>query len=118
MLKSPKNKGSRLERKVAQKIRLSGLDKEATRMPLSGAAFSLETDIKTKLPFAFECKNQEKVKLWEWWEQAERGRKPFKPPVLVISANYRTEIAVMKFDDWLNLVQEIEDLKKLLKGGE
>lgn len=114
-LKSPKSKGSRLERKVAQKIRLSGLDKTATRMVLSGAAFGLETDIRTRLPFAFECKNQERVQLWEWWEQAERGRKPFKPPVLVISSNYRPELAVMKLDDWLNVLKELEDYKSLNK---
>jgi hypothetical protein len=110
-MKHAKEKGSRLERKIAQKIRLSGLDKEATRMVLSGAAFGLETDIRTKLPYAFECKNQETVKLWAWWEQAEKGRKPFKPPVLVVGGNYRPQLAVMLFDDWLNILKEVEDLK-------
>lgn len=112
MLKHNKEKGSRLERKVAQKIRLSGLDKNASRMVLSGAAFGFETDIRTTLPFAFEVKNQETVKLWAFWEQAERGRKAFKPPVLVVGGNHRPQLAVMKFDDWLNLLKELEDLRK------
>ena len=107
-----KAKGSRLERKVAQKIRWSGLDKKASRMPLSGAAFGLETDIRSTLPFAFEVKNQEKVKLWEWWEEAERGRKPFKPPVLVIGGNFRSLLAVVDFNDFLNTIKELEDWKK------
>lgn len=107
-----KAKGSRLERRVAMEIRRKGLDKTATRMPLSGAAFGLETDIKTHLPYSFECKNQEKVKLWEWWEQTERGRRPFRDPVLVISSNYRPELVVMLLGDWLNLAKTIQDYEK------
>jgi len=113
MLKYPKAKGSALERRVAQKIRRSGLDSTASRMILSGAAFGLETDIRTKLPFRFEVKNQEKVKLWEWWEQAERGRKPMMPPVLVVGGNHRNQLAIMALDDWLNLVKELFDYKDL-----
>ena len=108
-----KAKGSKAERAVATAIRRKGLDDTATRMPLSGAAFGLETDLKTKLNFSFEVKQQEKIKLWEWWEQAERGRKPFKPPVLVVGSNSRQKLCVMLLDDWLDLLKEKEDYKEL-----
>lgn len=114
MIKGLKAKGSRLERVVATKIRHSGLDDTATRMVLSGAAFGLETDIRTKLPYAFEVKNQEKVQLWQFWEQAERGRRPFKDPVLIVGGNHRPQLAVMKFEDWLNILKELDDLKNPL----
>jgi hypothetical protein len=104
-----KEKGRKLELRVAQMIRESGLDKDAMRMPLSGSAFGLETDIKTNLPLAIECKNQEKIKLWEFWEQAERGRRAFKYPCLIVSGNYRPELAVMKFEDLLNLLAEYKN---------
>lgn len=109
--RSKKAKGTRLEKKFAQMIREKGLDADATRMVLSGAAFGFETDIRTKLPFAFEVKNQEKIKFWEWWEQTERGRKAFKTPVLVFSANFRPVMVALTAEDFLNLLAELEDLK-------
>ena len=108
-----KAKGSRLERKVAQKIRRSGLDSTASRMILSGAAFGLETDIRSKLPFRFEIKNQQRVQLWEWWEQAERARKPLMPPVLIIGGNHRPQLSIMLLEDWLDLLTELKDYKEL-----
>lgn len=85
-------------------------------MVLSGAAFGFETDIRTTLPFAFECKNQEKVKLWEFWEQAERGRKAFKPPVLVVSGNFRPILTILKAEDFLNILVEKADLQDQIEG--
>lgn len=95
-------------------IREKGLDDTATRMVLSGAAFGFETDIRTSLPYAFEVKNQETLKFWQFWEQAEKGRKPFKTPVLVYSANFKPMMCIMTAEDWLNMVREIKDLEKLL----
>lgn len=106
---SKKAKGTRLEKRFAQMLREFGLDTNATRMVLSGAAFGFETDIRTRLPFAFECKNHEKIKIWEFWDQAEQARKPFKDPVLVFSGNYRPILVTMKAEDWLNLVKKAED---------
>lgn len=109
--RSRKQKGTRLEQKFAQMLRESGLDKEATRMVLSGGAFGFETDIRSHLPYAFEVKNQERVEIWKWWEQAERGRKAFKAPVLVFSGNYKPVMITMLASDWLNILRELEDLK-------
>lgn len=113
--RSKKAKGTRLEKRFAQLIREKGLDDNATRMILSGAAFGFETDIRTSLPYAFECKNTEKLKLWQFWEQTERARKPFKTPVLVYSANFRPTMCILTAEDFLNMVREIKDLEKLLE---
>lgn len=106
---SKKAKGTRLEKRFAQLIREKGLDEHATRMVLSGAAFGFETDIRTTLPYAFEVKNHEKVKLWEFWDQAEKGRKPFKDPVLVVSGNFRPILCVLKAEDFLNLLVQLKE---------
>lgn len=113
---SKKQKGNRLENRFAQLIRHTGLDDRATRMVMSGAVFGFETDIKTTLPFAFECKNQEKVKLWEFWEQAERGRTAIKPPVLVVSGNYRPILCILKAEDFLQVLAELRDYKEMADG--
>lgn len=106
--RSKKAKGTRLEQKFAGMIREKGLDDTATRMVLSGAAFGFETDIRTSLPFAFECKNTETLKFWQYWEQAEKGRKPFKTPVLVYSANFRPTMCILTAEDFLNLLVELK----------
>lgn len=48
-------------------------------------------------------------------EQAEAQRKPFSPPVLMVTSNYRPILAVMDLRDWLNLVKEKMDLEEKLK---
>jgi hypothetical protein len=101
-----RQKGGRLERKVAELLRQSGLDVKAKRSFQSGAQWAWKSDIYTDLEFALECKNQEKVKIWDFWEQAESQRKPFKDPVLMITSNYRPILAVMKIEDWINLVKK------------
>lgn len=108
--RSKKAKGTRLEKKFAQLIRQKGLDDDAKRMVLSGGAFGFESDIFTKLPYMFEVKNQEKVKLWEFWDQAVAQRKPMKPPVLVVSGNFRPILCVLDANDFLDLLKEVKDL--------
>lgn len=109
--KGAKLKGARLERKVAQMIR-SKLGIEAKRMPLSGAWEHLKTDIYSpEFPFAVEVKNQEKMQFWQWWEQAQEQAKQ-KTPLLVHSSNHRPVMVSMRFEDFLNLVKEVNELWK------
>lgn len=105
-----KQKGARLERKVAAEFRRKGF--EAKRMPMSGAIEGFKTDILGKIPFSVECKNQEKVKLWEWWQQAKQQEKPFKPALLCISSNFRPILAVVELETIINLAKTIEDYEK------
>jgi hypothetical protein len=104
-----KKKGSRLERKVAQLIRLKGLDKNAGRQVLSGGDWAYRGDIRTSLPYQIECKNNERHNIWKEWEQAKDQEKPMKPAVLCISGNYRPILCMMEIDTFLNLVKEIKD---------
>lgn len=108
---SKKAKGKRLEVKIAQLIREYGLDPDAKRMPMSGAIPGFKTDVFTKIPFSLEAKNAEKVKLWEWFNQARDQATIAKPPVLVISGNFRPILAVMNIETWLDLLKEIKDLE-------
>lgn len=107
-----KQKGARLERKIAREIkRILGI--KAKRSFQSGAHWSWKSDIYAPgLNFSIEAKNQEKVRLWEFWNQASNARKAFSPPVLMISGNYRPILAVMDLTDWLNLVKERNDWKE------
>lgn len=101
---SKKQKGSRLERKVAEALRRTGLDPNAGRMPLSGADSHLKGDVRTDLPYTIECKNTERVRLWDFWGQAT-DQAHYHPPVLCISANHRPVLAVVELETLLNLMQ-------------
>lgn len=99
-----KEKGRKLELKFAKMLREYGLDKNASRMPLSGGSWAFRSDIKTTLPYRFECKNQETVRIWEWWDQTYEQR-GYKTPVLVFSGNYRPIMVAMLADDFLAILK-------------
>jgi len=98
-----------LENKIAQMYR--EIDIEAKRMPLSGADSMLKGDIYKRVydGWVDECKNQEKVKLWEWWEQAESQCSHNQKPVLFISGNHRPILAVMRAEDYFQLRKEVKE---------
>jgi hypothetical protein len=108
-------KGKRLELKWAELIRESGLDKSARRRPLSGASKLVKghADIISKLPYSFECKNQEGLmQFWHWWEQAESQGSWNRPPVVVFTSNFYPIMVAMKGEDFLNILKELYDWKK------
>ena len=111
--KSAKAKGSRLERDVAGRIRRKGLDSKAQRMPLSGAIPGLRADVHTQLDVHIECKNQERVKLWEWWQKIRDRRNP----VLVISGNHRPVVAVVDLDYLLDLLKVEQEYLSEVEDG-
>ena len=108
-----KQKGARLENKVVKIFKRSGLVENAKRSFQSGAHWSWKSDIYAPgLNFQIECKNQERIRIWDWWDQAESQRKAYKPPVLMLTSNHRPILAVMNIEDWVNLVKERDEWEK------
>lgn len=98
------HKGRSLELSVAAQIRRKGLDRGAKRMHRSGAISHRPGDVFTNLPYSIECKAQERVELWSWWNQARDQARLGRPPVLVIGGADRPELAVVSLDTLLNLL--------------
>ena len=93
--RSKKAKGKRLEKRVSQLIREKGLDDKARPMIGSGAFDNYKGDIYSpSINLTFEVKNQETVKLWEYWEQAKDQEQAYKPACLIVSGNFRPILAV------------------------
>jgi Holliday junction resolvase len=113
-----KQKGNRFEREVAKMLNQK-FNTNVRRTPMSGG-MSFKGDIIDINPdselfrFSFECKNQEKLNIWKALEQAENDAPRMKEPVVIFTKNFKTEYACMKFEDWMNLVKELEDVKKEL----
>lgn len=100
-LKSPKNKGSRHERDVAEILRFYGFT--AQRTPMSGAIENFKGDITTNAPLFIECKNTEKTHFLEWYKKAE-DQSGSHPPVIVWTCNRNDIYAFLKFSDFMDLI--------------
>ena len=108
-LSSRKEKGKRLERLIAQRINdvLGGYGVTAKRMIMSGAIAGWKGDVFVDgLPVSIEAKNQEKINIWECWDQAESQAGLGKMAVLVFSRNFNKDpLTVIRFEDLLTLFE-------------
>ena len=98
--RSAKNKGKRLQNNVRDilletfKNQLEEDDVKSTTMGESGEDIQLSPAARKLIPYAFECKNQEKLNIWGALEQAEsNGEKG--TPVLEFTRNRSKTYAVI-----------------------
>lgn len=103
------DKGRALELLLARELRRKGLDKGAKRMHRSGAIEHRKSDVFTALRYSFECKNQERVQLWEWWGQVSGQARMGLPPVLVVGGDFRPALAIVDLETLLNLMKVEQD---------
>lgn len=102
-------RGKTFELKVAAMIRHK-LDAGARRDSRSGANWHRQADIFTSLPLHIECKDQETLKPKEWYRDAASAASFNQTPVVVFHSDEEV-MAMLRFDDLLNLFVEIADLK-------
>lgn len=101
-------RGKDLETRVAREVRRI-MKVPAARDPRSGGGW-YKQDIRIPgFDFALECKNQQTIKLRDWWEQTTTVCPVYKTPMLVIAPDEYTELAVVKLQDILGLLKQIED---------
>lgn len=79
---SAKKKGKILEAFVTERLKQSGLDIRATRTPGSGNGH-IKGDIDSDLGILWECKNQAKPKILEWFKEATKDGLGYQKPVVV-----------------------------------
>jgi hypothetical protein len=108
--RSAKNKGKRLQNSVRDilletfKNQLEEDDVKSTTMGESGEDIQLSPAARKLIPYAFECKNQEKLNVWSALEQAEsNGEKGI--PVLVFKRNRSKTYAVIEFKEFVDLIK-------------
>ena len=111
-IKSAKAKGRNLQNLVRDKLRsifvgkkLEDDDIKSQTMGMSGEDIVLTPSAKKVIPYSFECKNTERLNLWKSLEQCESNCED-RNPVLVIKRNRSEVYAVVKFDNFLNLIEE------------
>ena len=108
--RSAKNKGKRLQNSVRDillesfKEQLEPDDIKSTTMGESGEDIQLSPAARKLIPYAIECKNQEKINIWESLKQAESNSEKGKP-VLIFKRNRSKTYAVLEIQDFIDLIK-------------
>lgn len=102
-------KGKTFEQKVASMIRKKA-DSGALRNKGSHANWHRRSDIFTNLPIHVECKDQETVKIKEWFEQADAAASFNQIPTVVFHKDEEV-LACLRFNDLLDLFVQVADLQ-------
>ena len=112
--KSAKAKGRKLQNFVVKELReaypeLEEDDIKAQIMGVSGEDVVLSPLAKRLIGLSFECKNQERLNLWDSLEQAENNCDD-RTPVLVFKRNRSKTYAAIPFEFLIKLITEKEDI--------
>jgi len=110
-VQSRKAKGRRLQQHVRDKVletfeQLEEGDVRSTSMGASGVDVLLSPLAQRLFPFAVECKNQERLNLWESLDQASKNSTEKSMPLLVFKKNSSKVYCTLEFEDLLKLLKK------------
>ena len=84
---SAKAKGRRLQQwfrdLLIDKLRIHKEDIESRSMGAGGEDLIMARAARQKFPYSIECKNQEKINIWESYKQADENSKDYEPVVVI-----------------------------------
>ena len=103
---SSKAKGRRLQKwvreQLIEKLKIHEEDIESRSMGAGGEDLIMARAARKKFPYSVECKNQEKVNLWEAYNQACDNSGNYEPivvlkrnnvkPLVLVDADYFVEL--------------------------
>ena len=105
---SKKGKGRRLQNFVRDRLLdsfpiLEPDEVKTAIMGESGEDIKLSPAAKREIPYSFECKNQERLSIWESLKQAETNCN-YRTPVLIFKRNHSKTYAVIDIDKFMKLI--------------
>jgi len=111
---SAKAKGRKLQQWVRDAIvsacKLQADDVQSRSMGASGEDIMLSPTARARFPFSIECKNQERISIWKFYEQAKSNSEVHEP-LLIIKRNNHEPLAVV------NARYFIENACKSVRSG-
>ena len=106
---SAKSKGRRLQQWVRSLlIKVFDLEEDdvhSRSMGAGGEDIMLSPKARVIFPYSVECKNQERLNLWEAWKQAEANAGDYEPCV-IIKKNRHKPLAVVDAEHFIGLLNE------------
>ena len=95
---SAKAKGRKLQQwmrnLLIEKLDVHPEDIESRSMGAGGEDLIMARAAREKFPLSIECKNQEKVNVWESYKQAEENSKDYEPVVVIKRNNVKPLVVV------------------------
>ena len=110
--RSAKAKGRRLQNFVRDILRevfssLEPDDIKSQTMGMCGEDIVLSPAARKKIPYSFECKNQESLNIWKSLQQAEDNCGD-RTPILIFKRNRTLPYVVMPFQHFIDILEENE----------
>lgn len=95
---SAKAKGRRLQQwvrdQLIEKLDVHPEDVESRSMGAGGEDLIMARAAREKFPYSIECKNQEKLNIWESYSQAVENSKNYEPVVVIKRNNHKALVVV------------------------
>ena len=83
-------------------------DIESRSMGAGGEDLIMARAAREKFPYSVECKNQEKINIWESYKQADSNSKVYEP-VVVLKRNNHKPLVLVDAECFVNLHKEKKD---------
>ena len=103
---SKKAKGRRLQQWVRdiliEKLEVHPEDIESRSMGAGGEDLIMARAARESFPYSIECKNQEKINIWEAYKQAEDNSKDYEP-VVVLKRNNQKPLILVDAEYFVNI---------------
>ena len=108
--RSAKAKGRRLQNKIRDLLleEFNELEPDDIRVAIMGETgedIKLSPAARKQIPYSFECKNQEKLNIWDSLSQAEENAGDYDP-VLIFKRNRSKTYAVINIEKFIELINE------------
>ncbi len=107
---SAKSKGRRLQQWIRdlliEKLKIHPEDIESRSMGAGGEDLIMARAARESFPYSVECKNQEKINIWESYKQAEDNSKDYEP-IVVLKRNNQKPLILVDAEYFVNLHNSI-----------
>ena len=95
---SAKAKGRRLQQQfrdlLIEELNIHPEDIESRSMGAGGEDLIMARAAREKFPYSIECKNVEKLNVWEAYKQASENSKDYEPLVVMKKNNHKTLVVL------------------------
>ena len=108
---SAKAKGRKLQQwvrdQIIEQLEVHPEDIESRSMGAGGEDLIMARAARQKFPFSVECKNVEKLNVWEAYEQAKSNCNDYAP-LVVMKKNQKKPLVVIDADYFISLVKRLD----------
>jgi hypothetical protein len=108
---SAKAKGRNLQKwvrdQLIEQLEIHPEDIESRSMGAGGEDLIMARAARTKFPFSIECKNVEKLNVWEAYEQAKTNSGDYEP-IVVMKKNHKKPLVVVDAEYFIKLFGELK----------